>query len=174
MKNQSQHIQNIFEKLTSEQIANNQLQLKASVDVVRMLAFQVVTFRGRDESVSSINRRNFLEILGLTIEYNEKLVEETAKAPKNATYTSPTVQKQILHVFSTKVKEVIRDEIGDAKFCLIVDEACDESMKEQMAIVLKFVDNNGFVRERFFGLVHVFDTTALTLKKGIYSVLSKH
>ena len=93
----------------------------------------------------------------MTISYNEKLAEVTTKAPKNATYTSPTIQKQILHVFSTKVKEVIRDEIGnaigDAKFCLIVDKACNESMKEQMVIVLRFVDKNGFVRECFFGLV---------------------
>jgi hypothetical protein len=73
--------------------------LKASVDVVRVLAFQSVTFRGQDESVGSINRENFLEILSLTIEYNEKLAEVTIKAPKNVTYTSPTVQKQILHVF---------------------------------------------------------------------------
>jgi hypothetical protein len=72
--------------------------LKASVDVVRLLAFQAVAFRGRDESVGSTNRENFLEILGLTISYNEKLAEVTAKAPKNATYTSPTVQKQILHM----------------------------------------------------------------------------
>jgi hypothetical protein len=148
--------------------------LKASIDVVRVLAFQGIAFRGRDESVSSTNRENFLEILGLPISYSNKLAEVVAKAPKNATYTSPKVQKQILHVFSTKVKEIIRNEIGDAKFCLIVDEARDESMKEQMAIVLRFVDKNGFVRERFFGLIHVFDTAALTLKKGIYSILSKH
>jgi hypothetical protein len=76
--------------------------------------------------------------------------------------------------FSTKVNEVICDEIGDVKFCLIVDEARNKSIKEQMAIVLRFVDNNGFVRERFFDLVHVFDTAASTLKKCIYSVLSKH
>jgi hypothetical protein len=67
LKNQSQHIQNVFEKLTSEQITNNQLQLKDSVDIVRVLAFQGVAFRGRDESMGSTNRRNFLEILGLTI-----------------------------------------------------------------------------------------------------------
>ena len=84
------------------------------------------------------------------------------------------VQKEILHIFPTKVKKAIRDEIGDAKFCLIVNEARDESMNEQMAIVLRFVDKNGFVRERFFGLVHVSDTVALTLQKGIYFVLSKH
>jgi cyanate lyase len=164
----------VFKKLTYDQIANKRLQLKASVDVVRLLAFQAVTFRGRDESMGSTNRENFLEILGLTISYNEKLAKVTAKAPKNAIYTSPMVQKQILHVFSTKVKEVIRDEIGDVKFCLIVDETRDESMKEQMAIVLRFVDKNGFVRERFFILVHISDIAAVTLKKGIYSVLSKH
>jgi hypothetical protein len=87
-----------------------------------------------------------------------------AKAPKNATYTLPLVQKEILQVFSTKVKGEIRDEIGNAKFYLVIDEAHDESMNEQMAIILKFVDKNDFMRECFFRLVHVSDTTALTLK----------
>ena len=72
------------------------------------------------------------------------------------------------------MKKAIRDEIGDAKFCIIVDEARDESMNEQLTIVLRFVEKNGFVQERFFGLVHVSDTVALTLQKGIYFVLSQH
>jgi hypothetical protein len=84
------------------------------------------------------------------------------------------IHKEILHVFSTKVKDAIRDEIGNAKFCILVDEACGESMNEQMTIVLRFVDKDGFVRKRFFGLVHVSDTVALTLKKCIYSILFKH
>jgi hypothetical protein len=50
------------------------------------------------------------------------------------------------------VKEAIRKEIGNAKFCIMVDEARDESMKEKMAIVLRFVDKDGFVRELFLGL----------------------
>ncbi|KAH9742796.1 TTF-type domain-containing protein [Citrus sinensis] len=49
--------------------------------------------------------------------------------------------------------------------CIIVDEARDESKKEQMAIVLRFVDKDGIVRERFFGLVHVSETSAQILKK---------
>jgi hypothetical protein len=96
----------VLEKLTSEQITNNQLQLKALIDVVRVLAFQGVAFKGRNENVSSTNRGNFLEFLGLTISYSEKFAEVVAKAPKKATYTSPTIQKQILHIFSTKVNEV--------------------------------------------------------------------
>ena len=84
------------------------------------------------------------------------------------------IQKEILHVFSTKVKKAIREEIGDSKFCIIVDEARDESKREQMAIVLRYVDKAGFIRERFFDLVHVKDTSALTLKNEISDVLSQH
>ena len=97
-----------------------------------------------------------------------------AKAPKNATYTSPQIQKEILHVISTKVKKAIREEIGDAKFCILVDEAHDECMKEQMAVVLRYVDINGFVREWFYGIVHVVDIAAITLKKEIYYLFSNY
>ncbi|KAL0012916.1 hypothetical protein SO802_008024 [Lithocarpus litseifolius] len=164
LMNQSQHIQKVLGNFNSDQIASNRLRLKASINVVKVLAFQGLAFRGQDESSDSINRGNFLEILDLVVSYNEYVAEAIEKAPKNASYKSPKIQKEILHVFSNKVKKAIREEIGDAKFCLIVDEARDESMREQMAIVIRFVDKDGFVRELFFGVVHVPDTTALTLK----------
>ncbi|XLR47708.1 hypothetical protein HN51_031944, partial [Arachis hypogaea] len=66
------------------------------------------------------------------------------------------------------------EEIGDAKFCIIVDETRDESKKEQMAIVLRFVTLDGFVKERFFDIVHVTDTCATTLKKELIFVLSHY
>ena len=71
------------------------------------------------------------------------------------------------------MKKAIREEIGDAKFCIMVDEAHDESMKEQMAVVFRYVDIEGFMKELFFGLIHVVNIAALTLKKGIYSLLSQ-
>ncbi|KAL8115118.1 hypothetical protein AgCh_021804 [Apium graveolens] len=59
------------------------------------------------------------------------------------------------------------------------DESCnsknqDISKREQMAIVVRFVDKSGFVRERFLDLVHVKDTTSLTLKTEICAILSHH
>jgi hypothetical protein len=174
LMNQPQHIDKVLNKQCHTEIANNRLQLKVSIDVVRVLALQGIAFRGRDESSTSVNRGNFLEILDVVASYDKKVAEVIAKAPKNATYTSPQIQKEILHVFSMKVMNAIREEIGDAKFCIIVDEARDESVREQMAVVLRFVDKDGFVRERFFGVVHVSDTVALTLKKEIYSLLSRY
>jgi hypothetical protein len=174
LMNQPQHIDKVLNKQCHTEIANNRLQLKVSIDVVRVLALQGIAFRGRDESSTLVNRGNFLEILDVVASYDKKVAEVIAKAPKNATYTSPQIQKEILHVFSMKVMNAIREEISDAKFGIIVDEARDESVREQMAVVLRFVDKDGFVRECFFEVVHVSDTVALTLKKEIYSLLSRY
>ncbi|CAM8986655.1 unnamed protein product [Rhodiola kirilowii] len=37
-----------------------------------------------------------------------------------------------------------------------------------MSLVLRFVDTDGCIKERFFGLLHVKDTASLTLKNGIF------
>ena len=43
-----------------------------------------------------------------------------------------------------------------------------------MALVIRFVDRSGFIRERFLDIVHVKDAIASTLKKKIFFVLSHH
>lgn len=65
-------------------------------------------------------------------------------------------------------------ELGDELFSILVDEARDMSVKEQITIVLCYVDERGFVVERFFGIVHVRDTTTLSLKAAIESLFSLH
>ncbi|XP_058003742.1 uncharacterized protein LOC110636288 [Hevea brasiliensis] len=148
LMNQNQHIERVIEKKSCQKIENNHLRLKVSCDAIKWLTFQACALRGHDESSNSKNRGNFIELIKLLSSYNDKV--------------------------ESVVQDAIRDEIGDGKFCIIIDEARDESRKEQMAIVLRFVDKDGYVRERFFDLVHVLDTTALTLKKEISDVLARH
>ncbi|XP_059671069.1 uncharacterized protein LOC132316609 [Cornus florida] len=169
------HFDKVMEKQTLEQISNNRLRLKTSVDAVRWLTFQACAFRGHDECPESRNRGNFIEMVKILATYNDdvaKLVLENA--PKNAKYTSPQIQKEILHVLARKVRSKIREDIGDTKFCILVDEACDESKREQMALVLRFVDRDGFLQKRFFDIMHVKDTTSLTLKNALSTVLSHY
>lgn len=133
----SQHIVRIFEKQTSQTITSNRLRLKTSIDAIRWLTFQGCAFRGNDESLQSRNRGNFLELLEILSSYNKEVKDVVLQnAPKNACYTSPQIQKEILSIFASKVQGKIRSEIGDSKFCIIVDEARDESKREQMSIVL--------------------------------------
>ncbi|OMO68065.1 Zinc finger, TTF-type [Corchorus olitorius] len=171
----AQHIDIVFSRQTSKEIENNRIRLKASIDCIRWLAFQGCAFRGHDEGPSSKNRGNFIEIIKLLGSYNERVDKVVLEnAPGNAKYTSHAVQKKILHILASKVRKVIREEIGDAKFCIIIDEARDESKREHMAIILRYVDRDGFVHERFFDIVHVKNTAALTLKNEICCVLSRH
>ncbi|QHN84741.1 Zinc finger MYM-type protein [Arachis hypogaea] len=172
---QSKHIDKVLDRHSDETIANNRLRLKTSIDAIRWLAFQACAFRGDDESPGSLNRGNFIELIKLLASCNQNVNNVVLEnAPGNAQYISPGVQKDILHIFARKVRATIREEIGDSKFCIIIDEARDESKREQMSVVLRFVDKHGCVQERFFDLIHVSDTCSLTLKTEISSVLSRH
>ncbi|GKA79448.1 zinc finger MYM-type protein 1-like protein [Tanacetum coccineum] len=169
LKNKVCHIENVIDKQTEQEIMDNRLRVKVTIDATKWLTLQTCPLRGGDERPTSINRGNYLELVKLLALYNKDVARVVLEnAPQNAKYTSPDIQKELLQMFAMKVQEAIRDEIGTAKFCLIVDE----SKKEQMAIVVRFVDQNGYIKERFLDLVHVKDTNALTLKNEILASLS--
>ncbi|KAL5828314.1 hypothetical protein ACOSQ4_020111 [Xanthoceras sorbifolium] len=153
----------------------NDLMNQSSIDSIRWLTFQGCAFRGHDESLESKNRGNFIELLKILANYNDDVAKVVLEnAPKTAKYTSPKIQKEIVQILSNKVRMHIREEIGDAKFCVLVDEARDVAKNEQMALVLRFVDKEGFIRELFLDIVHVKDTTAITLKKELCTIFSRH
>ncbi|XP_028123474.1 uncharacterized protein LOC114320597 [Camellia sinensis] len=83
-----------------------------------------------------------------------------SNAPQNLKLTSPDIQKDIL--FET-INVIIRD-LGDALFSILIDEARDISIKEQMEIVRRYVDKKDQVIECFLGIEHVANTNALSLK----------
>ncbi|KAJ4807146.1 zinc finger MYM-type-like protein [Rhynchospora pubera] len=141
------HIENVIVKRNKKVVLDSRLRLKTSIDAIRWLTFQACAFRGHDESAKSMNQGNFLEMIKILASYNNSVKEVVLEnAPKNAKYTSSTVQKEILHTFAHEVQKTIREDIGNSKFCLIVDESRDASKKEQMGIVVRFVDKEGFIR----------------------------
>ncbi|KDO48311.1 hypothetical protein CISIN_1g035478mg, partial [Citrus sinensis] len=66
--------------------------------------------------------------------------------PSYAKYTSSDIQKELLNILADKVRNKICKELGDGKFRILVDKALDESDKEQMAIILRYVDCDGSIR----------------------------
>ncbi|XP_073035319.1 uncharacterized protein [Primulina eburnea] len=175
LMNVSGHIDKVMNAQTSEEVNKNRLRLKATIESIRWLCLQGCALRGHDESSSSNNQGNLIEMIKfmgkMDVNINNVVLEN---APRNSKYTSPDIQKDILHILAKKVRKKIREEVGSAKFFLLVDEAKDISNKEQMAIVLRLVDREGFLLERFFDIVHVVDTTAVTIKKEICNVLGRH
>ncbi|CAN0875243.1 Zinc finger MYM-type protein 1 [Linum grandiflorum] len=75
---------------------------------------------------------------------------------------------------SNRVRRKIREEVGDACFSILVNEAQDQAGLEQMAVILRFVNSVGFLTECFFAIKSVPNTTVVTLNKVICHLLFEY
>ena len=81
------------------------------------------------------------------------LGEHLATASRNATYTSSVIQNQVIDVFADQVRQKIIGNVQVAKwFSVIADEVTDVSNKEQLSLVLRYVEPDTLlVREDIVG-----------------------
>ncbi|XP_052621055.1 uncharacterized protein LOC111911378 [Lactuca sativa] len=172
---EKQAINVVLRRQTEVENHKYKAQLHVSIIVVRLLLKIGLPFGGHDESVNSENRGLYIEVLKAIRETSEYIFNNTLEsAPKNNQLISPKIQKEHVQFFAQEVLLSTREDIGQDVFALLVDESSDVSKKEQMAIVLGYVDSLGFVKEIFIGLVHVKDTSSLTLKNAINEVLTSN
>ncbi|PUZ66863.1 hypothetical protein GQ55_3G377900 [Panicum hallii var. hallii] len=127
-------------------------RLNGSIDTARLLLNQGLPFQDHDESKNSLNKGNFRD-------FHECLAEHDPE--------------DIIECFAAEVLHSILEELGNDVFCLLVDESRDVSCKQQMVVVLRYVDKHGMVKERFVGLVHVTETSSSHLKSSIDSLSAK-
>ncbi|XP_071725269.1 uncharacterized protein [Rutidosis leptorrhynchoides] len=172
LMNQRQKIEVMY-KNTVENNPSYRTRLAASIDSVRFLLKQGLALRRHNESKESLNQSNYLELVKLLADHNEFLKDIMNKAPKNNTLTSSDMQNDIVSAIVVVVIDTTIEDIGDEFFTLLVDESRDVSNKEQMAIVLRYVNKEGCIVERFLGIVHVTDTTSLSLKSAVEGFLAK-
>ncbi|XP_039133231.1 zinc finger MYM-type protein 1-like [Dioscorea cayenensis subsp. rotundata] len=151
------------------------IRLTAILDVTHFLLKQGLAFCGHDESSSSLNKGNFLELLEWYSLQNEEVWRTVNQnTPGNNQMTSPKVQKELANACAAEITRIIVDDIGDNYFSLLIDEARDISVKEQMGVILGYVNKDGYVIERFLAMVHMPDTSGISLKNDVDCLFSKH
>lgn len=164
--NQNQSIATGLHKQDDTVKRANRLRLNATINDCRLCLKNALSFRGHDESKESLCKGNFLEIMDLILLHDKEL-RELPKPAGNNQYLSPTIQKDVADCFEEEFLNSIFKDMGDDVFALLVDESSDVSKKQKMAIVLRYVDKSGLVKERVVGLVHVMETSSLALKSAI-------
>jgi hypothetical protein len=92
----------------------------------------------------------------------------------NCQMLSPKIQKDLARCCAEEIIEVIMGGIGERQFSVLIDESRDISVKEQMVVMLRYVNNEGKVVERFLALKHVKDTTSDALKQTLFGLLDKY
>ncbi|CAN6684575.1 unnamed protein product [Malus baccata var. baccata] len=86
----------------------------ASLELERDPGKRIQIHEGHDESMGSKNRGNFIELVKHTAKFNDKVAAVVLEnAPKNAKYSSPMIQKEVLNILANIVRRKIREEVGD-------------------------------------------------------------
>ncbi|XP_022892414.1 zinc finger MYM-type protein 1-like [Olea europaea var. sylvestris] len=131
--------------------------------------------RGHDESKESLNKGNLIELLNWYASRRKKINEVLfSNAPGNDQMTSPSIHKDLVNCCAVETTRSMINEMGNSFFSILVDESRDNSIKEQMTVVLRFVDKSGQVKERSLGISHIANTCAQSLKDDIDAMFSTH
>ena len=106
--------------------------------------------------------------------HNESINEVLQKALKNCKLTHHEIQKDIVNAIAHEISKAIIKDLDNGFFSILVDESRDILVKEQMSLILHYVNKKGIIIEQFLGIVHVASTIALSLKYGIEYLLCEH
>ncbi|XP_020426588.1 uncharacterized protein LOC109950855 [Prunus persica] len=173
LMNQKQHVETIVIKQTDQARINCRILLTATLDCTRYLLRQGLPFRDHDESETSSNKGNYVELLQFLVDHGEKVCAVVFEnAPRNLKYIAPTIQKDLINSCAAETIDAIISDMDDAFFSILVDESHDVSIREQMVVVLRYVNKKGQVIERFVGVQYVSDTTSSKLKEAIEQLIS--
>lgn len=112
--------------------------------------------KGHRESADSQNPGNFRALLAFRVNSSDNVLKEHfIAAPRNAQYTSHMIQNDLIALIGKFIQKAILNEIhaGSKLFAVIADECRDCANKEQMSLVVRYVDTHSTIQEAFLALV---------------------
>ena len=126
-------------------------KMKSIVKTVIFCGQNNIPLRGkRDDNPDVSNLQgNFQALLEFRIDSGDvKLKEHLDNAPRNATYLSKTIQNEIIETVGNYIFSKIIAEVKQTRmFSIMADEAADVSNKENLSLVLRYVDSSKNIRE---------------------------
>ncbi|KAK2438041.1 zinc finger MYM-type protein [Trifolium repens] len=152
--------------------ADYHVRVSTSLIATKYLLRCGMPFRGNGEKDDSLFKGPFLELINTLKEANPNIASVIDCAPGNNFMTAPKIQKDLAAACAFEITKEIICDIADDVFCVLIDESGDVAGKEQMAVVLRYVNNEGLLKERFLGIVSVKGTSAKSLKEALEKMLS--
>ena len=134
----------------------NRKKLQSIIETVILCGRQNIPLRGSHDAGLDLergaceNHGNFWALLQFRVSAGDlALKEHLATAPKNATYTSPDIQNQVIDIIGDHILEKILSKVKKAQyFSLIADEVTDCSNREQLGLALRYVSPEDYsIRE---------------------------
>ena len=157
----------------NEKVRENREVLKDLINATCFLAKQELSFRGNDESTSSCNRGNYIELLDVIAEKDERLARHLRTSVFSG--TSNRIQNDLIDSVADVLLADIRSDIDAAPFVAVeVDESTDVTNKAQISVVVRYVCE-GKVKEAFLGFDDVSnDRRAAAISQYVLGSLEKY
>ena len=169
----------VMDTAAKQLMERNKMVIESLLKITILCGKQGLPLRGhRDDGVDfgqgsvSSNQGNFIELVHFRAETDEVLANHLKNAPKNALYTSKTIQNSLIEVVRQRILRDIISEVNKAKYyTIIADEVTDLSNKEQLSLALRYV-LDGRVKEVFVDFIFVERITGEVLAQAILQWLA--
>lgn len=162
----------LFKKQFNENVRLNRLIMERVINTVFFLGKQELAFRGHDETTDSVNRGNFKELLHLLISTSPSEIQNQYEKIKNIFKgDSKSIQNEVIDCISDYLNEAVKNEMIDAIFfSLQVDDTTDLTQTSQCSVIVRFVNTEGILVERFLGF---HDVSADRTSESLYNMIDK-
>ena len=174
----------LMQKDRQEKLERNTKVLDSVIDTIYTSGSQNMPLRGhRDDSKyyddKGNNPGNFQVMLEYCARSGDTVLAEHLKRTKennggrNCTYRSKTIQNEVIKCFEQELRGIIISEVKQAKFFSVMANECsDVANKEQLAIVIRYVNEDDEICEDFVEFVECENgITGLALAEKIKSAL---
>ena len=177
MRREAVPIDQQINNLLQQQINRNREILKSLFKTIIFCGKNNIALRGRrdDDPQNASLSGNFQALLEFRIDSGDQTLKHHLEtAPRNATYISKTIQNEMITTVGAVLVNNLSQEIRESKyFSIMSDEAADISNKENLSVVIRFLDSTKTVREEFVGFYLCEDgTTGAAIKDLIIGAVA--
>ncbi|XP_057560668.1 zinc finger MYM-type protein 1 isoform X3 [Hippopotamus amphibius kiboko] len=160
----------------SKQIEGNKKYLKLIIENILFLGKQCLLLGGNDQSVSSVNKGNFLELLEIRAKDKGEEIFRLMNSQVDF-YNSTQIQNDIIEIIKTEMLQDIVNEINvSSAFSIICDETTDSATKGQFSICVRYPQKTSkaiLIKERFLGFIDAEEITGTNLHRSIKTYLQQ-
>jgi hypothetical protein len=162
-----------------EEIAYWRNVLQRVVAVIKSLSSRGLAFRGHDAQFGSVHNGNFLMAIELIAAFDpflqQHVKEKGNKGSGKTSYLSQATYEELIQLMSNKMVKEIVQQVKKAKYySIILDSTPDISHVDQLALVIRYVTEEGTPIERFLRFFQNTGHKAAELSQTVQQALEEY
>ncbi|KAL4090905.1 hypothetical protein QTP88_025663 [Uroleucon formosanum] len=128
----------------------------------------------REKQEQAFNKDAMVLLLSRHNAILKRWLNDKSMRSHKVTYLSMKSQNEFIELLAAETRKYIVKVLTSDIFSVLADTTPDVTLKDQLSVFLRYVDQGGSPNERLFDVIEVTDKTGYGLAKSIYDTLIKH